>query len=742
MTEVWNPMTKSFSSKEELERMQEEQERAEFEARRSAEREKQVSDEVIRELGRRTLESLSDEEYSDLLDRVNSGDFAAQQELEAMQRAKLNTEKAQESYDNFKAAGERAEAAHEILSGDAKPDEAVEVVDVLDVADVNGDKVDEIDKIDRLDEVENLDEISDAEIENIGQKLAEEAEKITAAAVEEETGNQVSEERKGRVRELLKKKVGKILARIAVVTFVAASLLTGFGVNHLMNHRDINNEIRVEQNQEDDGEKADEGDEQGDKKIEDGIEQGETEQRKNEKVSSTATFDVYGDSFTYENMMHEGGYDQDKDAYFDTNKTGKNAMTGVNYTGEWKKTSSSKEAYENMMENLKDTAGVATQMDGVLGITGNIKTLREQNDLATTLRAGDKESFDAYGTEISDYINEFADGGLMKVKTIKAGTEYMSTYSLQSKSQEGTINTYFDMSVIQDHDVHAIDLKNKDGKSLLNNEAVHNRVKDIYGIASDTNIWVGWSAECGQIIVLTETSSIDKDKPIPEEEGDDWDDDKPKPTPEEEDDDDKPTPEEEDDDDKPTPEEEDDDDKPTPEEEDDDDKPTPEEEETPENEKTPKGPDAHAGDEVQLGDTPEVEEGRTKVEGDGVGNTAEIARNPGEQVNDADTSAFNEVNAEKIEQDKATSTEENTQTQFSEDTSGYKEGEVNAVTGNVDQPTSTAEENLANQGSVNDQTIEQIKEQTANQTEEEVNQAGANAFAGIMNEMNNNGGNQ
>ena len=788
MAEVWNPMTKSFSSKEELERMQEEQERAEFEARRSAERERQVSDEVIRELGRRTLESLSDEEYNDLLDRVNSGDFTAQQELEAMQKAALESKKsepilggeqmrqngnklkvsvqeartaAEEAKAHFESAQEHAQAAQEILNGGAEP--AVEpviepVVESTVEPAVEAESATELQNpVDIKNDFSEV-PIEDFDIESLGEKIIEQT-KIAEKAYEEATGEKVSPERVAKVKSWAERhpKLAKAIATVAIVSAVAITLFTSTNVRNLFSH----NQEATETIQEE----AHIENEQDDKAAYEALEKlGEEYTAKAYSIDEAT-----GNRVDFEENMFRG-LDQNSAGFYTEVAEKGEALTADKKEGRF--------SYDHPAVAAEINGGTVSEMEqewpkGYMDIlSGNMQALAIEaagrgvtidgmsdeispsaiNKNIAFLEKATPEQRQELLNKVAERAKKMFDGGEVRADDFEAGRHY--TTGTLAETANGV------RYVVQADCVHDESFKVyrvfKDGKNIFDTGKRKLNVLKAAGLLSaDAELGSdeakaafekytveGYRAKCGDQWVITENK---KETPPPAKEKDepesDKDDDQPVPGVSEAD----PTPEKDEDED-----EDEDEDKDKDEDNgggggnDDDDggggggDPTPGPDKPKGND--PKGPDTHAGDEVKIPDTPQPEAGRNVVEGDGIGNTGELDRNPGEQIDDADKDANAEVNSEKIAEDQETSTEENTQTKFSEDTSGRKEGQVNAVTGEIEQPTSTAEPNLANQGSANDQTIAQIIAGDTGKTQEEVGQAGANAFAGIMNEIN--GGNQ
>ena len=361
--------------------------------------------------------------------------------------------------------------------------------------------------------------------------------------------------------------------------------------------------------------------EKSDAKIEDSAEANA------EKISSTAKFKIDGKDFTYENKEHDGGYNKEQDSFYDDDKDGIHSMMGPAYKDEWKGTESAFESYEGLMSAMKGSPEMASMIAMAAGIPGaeNIHSQSALNDFADELRNKSPEGFDKFMTAASDYINNFVNGGQMKVDVISAGDHYQSTYSYGT---EGNLEIGVDKDVSHNFDVQVVDFLDADGNSMFNSDEAKARIREMFGLSKKANFTAGWSARCGQIviqlIVSNPTPDKDIDDPTPDKDTDD-------PTPDKDTDD--PTPE---DTPKPTPTPEDTPD-PTPEDTPD---PTPDETPNPDETLTPKGPDAHAGDNQQQMGTTETNNDDTKVTADERGNV-DPNEAPGSAVEGMNTEGVN-----------------------------------------------------------------------------------------------------
>ena len=238
---------------------------------------------------------------------------------------------------------------------------------------------------------------------------------------------------------------------------------------------------------------------------------GETDESKAEKISSTAKFKIGGKEFTYENMKHEGGYSKGGDSYYDDDKDGEHSMMGPAYEGKWKGTETAFESYEGMMAALKGSPEIASTIAMAAGILGaeNIHSPAALNDFADELRNKNPKGFDKFMTEASDYINNFVNGGQMEVSVIPAGEHYQSSFTYGHKDLEIGI----DKDVHHDDfDVQIIDFVDADGKSMFNSDEAKARIREMFGLSKKVNFTAGWSARCGQIVIVIviKTKTISK----------------------------------------------------------------------------------------------------------------------------------------------------------------------------------------------------------------------------------------
>lgn len=421
------------------------------------------------------LNSLSDEEYNDLIERASMGDAEAQAELARMQQehAEAKPEEVEMVAENGVEEEKSLEEGLDKLDGILSEEELNNVLEGRDYDDYG--------------EVEKAEETLDKDFE---EKLEE-----------------VDKERQSRVVKFFKKH--KKLAKVALVAISAIGFGGGLLGSIASNFNSSkNNAMVAEAKTERSGEgiyneweiasRIADAKNGSEARIED--EAGAEKEDSAEKVSSTAKFTIDGKEFTYENMKHEGGYDKGLDAFYDDDKDGEHSMAGPMYEGEWNGSAEQvKESYDGLMAALKGSPEIASSIAMVVGIPGaeNVHSLSTLNDFADDLRNNNPEDFDKFMTEASDYINNFVDGGEIVVTTIGAGTEYMSSYTYGDDDDR---EIGIDKSVVHDYDVQAIDVV-KDGKSLFNSPKAKAKIREMFGLSKKTNFTAAWSLRCDQLVI-------------------------------------------------------------------------------------------------------------------------------------------------------------------------------------------------------------------------------------------------
>lgn len=655
------------------------------------------------------IESQSDDEYEALVDRANTGDAEAQKELTDYQNAKAEIaksealEKAAEEVAPEEVVEEvapeevvaeepaaeaevsEAEDNHEVedsinnLSGILTEQEMNNVLEGRDYND-NGEAAEEAEKVEGesfsdeipFGKIEEPEAEGDAEPEGeaeipegmqevIEQKANEIIEELRSGEIQkakdeleedfEDKVEQADKKRQGRMLKFFKKhpKLAKV-ALIAIVAIAGGSgILASFAGNFKTNN---NSEAKIESSNNgvyNEWAAHGYGNEASDADVKLENEAGAEKEETAEKVSSTATFTIDGKEFTYENKAVEGGYDKGLDGFYDDDKDGSHSMMGPAYEGEWKGEETAFESYEGLMAGLKGSPEIASQIAMVAGIPGaeNIHSLSALNDYADELRNKDEKAFDEFMTTASDYINNFVNGGEMTVLTIEAGREYQSSFSYE---YDGDLEIGVDKSVTHNFDVQVIDFVDENGVSMFNSDEAKAQIREMFGISSKRDFTAGWSARCGQIVVMMEAARAEARVDSMEAMMVDYMNDSSRPNRDRSKNTPETTPEETD-----TPEEtETPEDSSTPEE-----TGTPEDSETPEETLAPKGENTNAGDNQQQMGTTENNQNDVEVEAS-ADNRVDGQTEPGAAVPGDNTEGVNteDVNPAGLNQTETQPTED------------------------------------------------------------------------------------
>ena len=221
-------------------------------------------------------------------------------------------------------------------------------------------------------------------------------------------------------------------------------------------------------------------------------------------------FTVNGGSevFVIDVNEHEGGHDDSTDAYYQAGKLSKHSFGARTYEVGASATEIGHDIVEHGFENVRSSSEALGQWAVALGV--NSEAANQQggmagvNSFADILRYGDTDSYDAVANDFSQWAAENVDE--VRTGVIEAGTPYTSWYIAENGTNDkgdADLNVYSQLAVQHNYDVNYVQLYKvtDDGTriDLLNEGNTKTRIMQMTAIPQESwgNYDVVMLGDCG-----------------------------------------------------------------------------------------------------------------------------------------------------------------------------------------------------------------------------------------------------